>query len=448
MGYTAPKAAIMERGRWKGNAMGTRRISWITCLFVFMLAVGIVGFAVAAQSAAAAPQATAQSVAASAPAKPSAKQLKAFKKASADFSLELFQRCVAAKGKNANVTIAPMSVLNTMALAANGAGGSTATQLRDALGDGASIARINKNLAWYNSKLTNSKKAKIRTANAIWYHDDGSIAMKKGFLKAAKKYYAAAVTPADFTDPATTTDVNAWVSKQTDGMIKKIVDRLDSDTRIAIVNALYFDAKWQEPFEKDTVRTKTFTAANGKKHKVKMMFGTEHRYIEGEGVTGFVKPYAKGYSYVALLPKKGTSVKKFVKGLDGDDFRALVAGAEHAEVHVAMPKYTITYSNDAMEQQLKDMGLSRAFGAKANFKKMAKSSEGPLYIDTVVHKTKIQVDENGTKAAAATGAMMKAGAALIGEVKKVTLNRPFVYAIVDNATDLPVFIGTVNNIGK
>ena len=382
------------------------------------------------------------------PAKPTKKQLKAFKKASADFAIDLFKRSVMAKGKNANVTIAPMSVMSALSLTANGARGKTLAQMCKVLGDGASMARINKNLAWYNSKLVNAKKARLRSANSVWYHNDGSLTMKKGFLAKARKYYAAEVSGADFNDPGAVKTINGWVAKNTNNMIKKIVDRLKASDRIAILNALYFDAEWRTPFEPSNVTTQRFTNANGKKRKVKMMHGTEYSYIEREGVTGFIKPYAKGYSYVALLPKKGMNARQFAKGLTGDSFRKLVSGAKQATVLVALPKYTISYSNDSMEKQLKVMGMKLPFSSAANFKSMATCSDGDLSVDRVVHKTKIEVDEQGTRAAAVTGVMMKANSAFLGDVKRVTLNRPFVYAIVDNATKLPVFIGTVSNIGK
>ena len=381
------------------------------------------------------------------PAKPAKAQLKAFKKASADFSLELFGRCVASKGKGANVTIAPMSVLNALAITANGAGGKTARQMRKVLGDGASMTRINKNLRWYNSRLVNVKRARINQANSIWYHNDGTLTMKKKFLTTSKKFYKAEIKPVDFSDPVTVDAINGWVADNTNNMIKRVVDQLDPNDRIAIVNALYFDAEWASPFEKDMVKTRTFTTTTGKKRKVKMMFSTEGKYIEGENVTGFIKPYARGYKYVALLPKKGMSLKKFVSTLDGDTFRKLVASAKKTAVNVGLPKYSLSYSNDGMQEQLAAMGITSAFTEDANFLNMGKSIRGNLYIGEIVHKTKIDLDEQGTKAAAVTGIFMRDNAIHM-DVKTVTLNRPFVYAIVDNATNLPVFIGAVNTLGK
>ena len=135
------------------------------------------------------------------PAKPTKKQLKEFKKASANFAIDLFKRSVMAKGKNANVTVAPMSVMSALSLTANGARGKTLTQMRKVLGNGASMARINKNLAWYNSRLANAKKARLRSANSVWYHNDGSLKMKKGFLNKARNYYAAEVNDPDDNPP-------------------------------------------------------------------------------------------------------------------------------------------------------------------------------------------------------------------------------------------------------
>lgn len=427
--------------------MGTKAMRGFA-LFIALL-LGTVGLAAAFPSAyaLATDSASAPALAASSTT-PTKAQKKAFKKASADFSLELFQRCVAAKGKNANVTIAPMSVMNALAVTANGADGKTAVQMRKVLGDGASMTRINKNMRWYNGKLKSSAKAKVRNANAIWYHDGGSLKMKKKFIAKAKKYYKAQVSGADFGNHATVNEINGWVSQQTNGMIKRVIDKLQPSDRIAIVNALYFDAKWRVPFDADRTKTKTFTNAKGQKHKVKMMFGTEHKYIEGTNVVGFIKPYAKGYSYVALLPKKGMSLKRYVKTLDGDTFRTLVSKAKSATVHVAMPKYSVSYSNESMEKQLKAMGMKSAFKRSANFSKMGKDASGNLYIGAVVHKTKVDVDEEGTKAAAVTAIVMKANSMPSPEAKTVKLNRPFIYAIVDNSTKLPVFIGTVNNIGK
>lgn len=379
---------------------------------------------------------------------PSKAQIKAFKKASADFALDLFGKSVAAKGANANVTVAPLSVLTALAMTTNGASGKTAKQLRTVLADGASASVLCQNLNWYNGQLVNVEKARISSANAIWYHNAGSLVMNPSFLEANKTLLGAEIRPANFSAPSTVTEINSWVAQKTNDMIQKLVDGLDADSRIAIVNALYFDAEWKNPYEEGDVRTAKFTNAKGKKRTVKMMHSTESRYIKGKGVTGFIRPYAEGYSYVALLPSKGTNAKKFARSLTGSQFRKLVSSAKPAHVRAGIPKYTVSYANDNMAKQLKSMGVKLAFNPlKADFSLMGTDPLGKLYIDQVIHKTKVEVDERGTKASAVTGVMMKASTAIMpAKVKTVILNRPFVYAIIDNATQLPVFIGTVSDV--
>ena len=272
--------------------------------------------------------------------------------------------------------------------------------------------------------------------------------MKKKFLKTNKKYLNADVRPADFSNPATVEDINNWVASKTNDMIKKLIDQLDASSRIVLANALYFDAKWKVPYEESDVHTAKFTTASGEKSDVKMMYSTEGKYIEGKDVVGFIRPYVKGYSYVALLPTdENADMKDFVSSLDGAKFRKLVSKAQSVSVRAGLPKYKVEYTNDQMGEQLMAMGIKLAFNPnKANFSKMGIDQMGNLYIGQVIHKTKVEVDELGTKAAAVTGVVMKANSMMPGEMKTVILNRPFVYALIDNSTKLPLFIGVVNKI--
>ncbi|MBQ9002536.1 MAG: serpin family protein [Eggerthellaceae bacterium] len=377
---------------------------------------------------------------------PTKKQRKAFRVAAADFSIDLLKRCVASKGGNANVTVSPLSVMDALAVTANGAAGATSAEMRNVLGDGMSMKSLNQALSWYNSKLVNTRKARLRTANGIWYTNDGSLSIKNSFLKKAKNYYNAQVSAADFASPQTVADINGFVAQNTNNMIKRIIDRLESDAKLVIVNALYFDAKWANPFDKAATWKAPFTSADGTKKKVDMMHATEGTYLEGDGVVGFMKPYAKGYSYVALLPDEGVKINDFVSTLTGKRFRTLLSKKVQCPVDVALPKQKLEYSDENLQEQLAAMGMERAFSPKANFSKMGTSADGNLYLGEVIHKTKVEIDEAGTKAAAATAVVAKATSAGPRDVKCVTLDRPFVYAIVDNTAKLPLFIGTVNDI--
>ena len=379
----------------------------------------------------------------------SKKKRKAFVNYSGNFALNLFKRSVLSKGKHANVAVAPMSMLGALAMTANGASGKTDKQLRKVIAGGSSLSDLNKGMRWFKAHLVNSPKARLSDANSIWYHDGGDLTVNPSFIRRTKLYFDAEAQAADFSDPKTVGALNAWVSEKTEGMIERIIDKLDEDDRMALVNAQYFDAEWQSVYEPSSVRTKSFFASNGTKRKVKMMFSTEGQFIEGDNVRGFIKPYAKGYSFVALLPDKGVSIKKFVKRLNGKTYRKLLASSRAVMVQAGLPKYSTSYSDDNMEDQLKAMGIRLAFDKEAcNLSRMARVSKGNLYVGRVVHKTKVDLDEQGTKAAAVSAVLVsKASSALPPKrVEKIVLNRPFVYAIVDNATKLPLFIGTVNDI--
>ncbi len=178
------------------------------------------------------------------------------------------------------------------------------------------------------------------------------------------------------------------------------------------------------------------------------MSGAVSDYISGFGCTGFKKNYAGGaYSYVALLPEKGKSTGDFLASLDGDDFLKLVNNATNNTVEIKMPKYTLDYEL-VMNDVLKKLGMSSAFsGGKADFSALGSMKGGEnIFISRVIHKTHIEVDESGTRAAAVTAVEVKPTSIAAYE-KSVILDRPFVYAIVDNATGLPVFIGTIENLG-
>jgi len=175
------------------------------------------------------------------------------------------------------------------------------------------------------------------------------------------------------------------------------------------------------------------------------MNSEESIYLDDGSATGFIKPYYNDkYSFVALLPNEGISIKDYIETLSGEGFLNTVKSAQNTVVNAVMPKFSYDYKiklNDA----LKDLGMHDGLSAaKADFSRLGKSSRGNIYIGEVLHKTFISVDELGTKAGAVTKVEMTYESAP-AELKIVRLDRPFVYAIIDNSTNLPVFIGTVMN---
>ncbi len=362
---------------------------------------------------------------------------------SADFALELFKQSVA---QDKNALISPLSVMLALAMTANGADSQTKAEMEALLGGTISLDDLNKYLYSYVNNLPSDKDYKVEIANSIWFRDDENrLKVEKAFLQTNADYYGASAYKSPF-DEQTVKDINNWVKKHTDGMIDEIVDQIDADTILYLINALVFDAKWQVAYEKGNVYEDSFTAYNKDVRTVDMMFSEESRYLDDGNAVGFIKPYKDNkYSFVALLPNEDISIGDYVASLTGDNFLATMQNAKNAFVEVRMPKFSYDYTIE-MNKALKGMGMPTAFDSgAADFSKMGQSSYGNIYIGEVLHKTFISVDELGTKAGAVTKVEMKDECAAIYDYF-VKLNRPFVYAIVDNATNLPLFIGTVMDI--
>lgn len=355
----------------------------------------------------------------------------------ADFAINLFRQSAA---DEKNTAISPLSVMLALAMTANGAEGETLVQMQNALG-GMDIEDLNKYLSSYVKNLPSTEKSKITLANSIWLRDDKNrLNVNDDFLKANANYYSADAYSAPF-DSDTLNDINNWVSENTDGRIKEMLNEISVDAVMYLINALTFDAEWLEPYIEDNVAEEKFNGANGQQ-TVDMMYSGESKYIDDGKATGFVKPYADGYSFVALLPNEGVSIGEYIASMSGEKFVESVKNAKSCTVSTAMPKFTTEYSVE-LSDALKAMGMTSAFDDKADFSGI--DSQNKLFIGQVMHKTYISVNERGTKAGAATAVEMRDGAAL-EEIKYVILNRPFVYAIIDNETNLPIFMGTVMNV--
>ena len=218
-------------------------------------------------------------------------------------------------------------------------------------------------------------------------------------------------------------------------------DKIDANTVMYLINALTFDAKWATKYEKKDVGDGHFTNYDGTQKTVQMLSSEERTYFATDGVKGFAKNYAGDrYSIVALLPDQGTDIYDYIGTLDGAGWMNLWNSRESASVKVKMPEFTYSVSMK-LNDTLKTMGMTDMFSDSADFSKLGYSERGNIYCSEVCQKVFIQVDRNGTKAAAITWGGMKDEAVM--EAHSVILDRPFVYAIVDNATGLPIFIGAV-----
>ncbi len=365
----------------------------------------------------------------------------AFISMSANFAVKLFQKTVT-KGENS--LISPLSAMLALALPANGADSQTRAEMETLLGGNIPLGELNEYLYTYIKNLPSADQYKLKIANSIWLKDAGSLSIKPEFLQTNANYYDAAVYMTPFNEQ-TLTDINNWVSKKTDGMIDKGIDQFPPNIAFCLINAMAFDAKWETKYSSKDVKEGEFNAYNGVVQTVKMMSSEEDFYLDDGKATGFIKNYKDGkYSFAALLPNEGISIDDYIASLTGSGLITTLASAEDFGVEVKIPKFTGDYSVK-MNDALKALGMQTAFDEqKADFSKLGISSEGNIWLDEVLQKTHIEVDENGTKAMAVTFSF---GVTKDGPSRSVTLDRPFVYVIVDNATNLPIFIGTVLSVG-
>ena len=332
-----------------------------------------------------------------------------------------------------------------LSMTANGAKGETLAQMEALLGGDIPMETLNEYLYSYIKALPSEKTAKLNITNSIWFKDNGFTA-EKAFLQKNADYYGAEAYKSAF-DRKTLRDINNRVKKNTDGTIEKIIDELDPDAVMYLINTVLFDAEWENIYKKDELVDGTFAALDGTKRTVPMMYSTERQYLDDGKVTGFIKPYKNGYSFVALLPNENISLSDYVASMSGKSFIDTIKNAKDVRVKAAIPKFSYDYDIE-ISGALKALGMPLPFdAAKADFSALGSSDSGNIFISRVLHKAYIAVDEKGTKAGAAT-AVETVYTALEEGVYKVTLDRPFVYAIIDDATGLPVFIGTVTDIGK
>ena len=356
----------------------------------------------------------------------------------ADFSIDIFKKTIS---NTKNSLVSPLSIMLALAMAANGADGETRSQMENVLGGDISLSDLNEYLYSYVSGLPSLQKSKLDIANSIWFRDTGSLMIVPDFLKITTEYYKASVHGAAF-DSQTADDINDWVNLNTDGMIEKIIERISDEAVMILLNAIAFDAEWFSGYEPNDVRKRDFTNYDKTISNIDFMHSTETLYLEDSSATGFIKPYLYShYSFVALLPKPEINIHDYIATLTGETFINIIKIAQLIEVRASMPKFEFRYSIE-INQVLKELGMQLAFSSAANFSKMAYSTAGNIYISQVLHSTYISVDEIGTRAAAVTMVTLENRSAT-PQFRVVHLDRPYVFAIIDNKTNIPVFIGVI-----
>ena len=339
-----------------------------------------------------------------------------------------------------DLLVSPLSVSQALAMAANGAKGQTREEMEKLLGDTLDIDALNQYYYDYTSKLASTDKAKLHLANSLWIrNDEGRIQVPEAFLQTTNDYYGADAYKAPF-DDSTVEDVNSWVNENTFEMIPEIVKELPEGWIMMLINALAFDAEWSSAYSQYEISDATFHAYD-RDMTVEMMHSKERAYLEDEYATGFIKEYAGGdYSFAAILPKeeKSVTVSDYIGMMTGESLQKLLSSKTDIKVNAGIPKFKYGFSLNMIDM-LKALGMKTAFSDSADFSGL--NALGGTNIDAVIHKTFIQVDEKGTKAGAVT--FIGVEATCVEDSRTVSLDRPFIYLILDNKTNLPVFIGYV-----
>ena len=336
-------------------------------------------------------------------------------------------------------------MLCALSMTANGADGDTRSQMEAVLG--MPVEELNTALRSWSAALPAEETCRLELANAIWFTDDPRFTVSQDFLQTNADWYGAGAYRSPF-DQGTCGEINAWVQEHTGGMIDGILDSIPADAVMYLVNALAFDGQWAKTYEAHQLREGQFTAADGRVLPAELMWSVEKRFLQDEKAVGFVKPYEGGrYGFAALLPEEGVSLTDYAASLTGKKLTEMLEGAREVKVNAALPKFTSDYKAE-LSEVLAGMGMPLAFDRDlADFSLLGSWENGNLSIDKVIHKTHISVDERGTEAAASTAVgMVRTTAAIVEETREVILDRPFLYLIVDLENNVPVFIGTVNEL--
>jgi serpin B len=364
---------------------------------------------------------------------------------STSFGFNLFDR-LAKQDPNKNIFISPSSVAIALSMTYNGASGETQEAIAKALElQNIKIDEINDYNRNIQELLANGDtNVELNIANSLWARKD--IALEQTFLNKVKEFYQAEISNLDFKDSNAANTINAWVKKNTKDKIDKIVDRIEPDSMLFLINAVYFKGKWEAPFEKSLTKPQPFTLADGTKiqHPAMSRSG-EYRYYEAPTFQAISLPYGTGrFSMEIFLPKAKSNLLEFQKQLTAKNWQEWSTKFTRKEGLIQLPRFKVEYET-SLKSALQNMGMAIAFDAdKADFRNL---STVKAFIGEVKHKTFVEVNEEGTEAAAATSIEMKVTSASPSEETpfQMIVDRPFFFTISDRQTGTIIFMGAIQN---
>jgi len=358
------------------------------------------------------------------------------------FGLKLFQEIVKVQ-KDSNVFISPLSVSMALGMTLNGANGTTREAMINTLElAGLTDQQINESYQSLMELLVGlDPKVKFQIANSIWYRNDH--VFEELFFNQCKQYFDAEVAGLDFSDPTSKDIINAWVDENTNGKIKEIVKRINPNNVMFLINAIYFKGMWTYQFDESGTYDDQFYLPDNSTVPCKMMAQKEeYPYFANDQFQAVDLPYGDGlYSMVIILPNLNVNIDDLIITMDQSAWNEWLSKFEKQEGNIFLPRFKLEYKIK-LNDVLKALGMEIAFSdLYADFTRMYRP--GGLYIDEVNHKTFVEVNEEGTEAAAVTSVVIseRSGGGLEGFVMHI--NRPFIFAIRENHSGTILFVGKI-----
>jgi len=363
------------------------------------------------------------------------------------FAFSLFGELARETSPDSNLFISPLSAAMALAMAYNGAAGATRAEMQQVLQlDGMTLHDVDQSSRSLIGLLRGLDPQVVFTlANSIWYDRNPVYAPTPDYLATTRTYFDARVESLDFRNPGAATTINAWVSDQTRGKIPTIVpDPIPPDVVAYLINAISFKGSWTARFDKSLTRPGAFRLATGAAATVPMM--THERtvrvgYARAEGVTVLDLPYGgEAFSMTIALPQHAAGIDSLVQGLTEERWRGWVGALDSGSFEVVMPKFTLTYGL-SMNDVLAALGMPSAFCGASGTDFTRMNPTGALCISNVKHKTFVDVNEEGTEAAAATSVEI----GYTSLPASLQVDRPFVFAIRERLSGTILFLGRVMN---
>ena len=359
------------------------------------------------------------------------------------FSLGILQK-VSASQTSGNFMISPLSIDYALAMTANGAKNNTLNEMLSALDfNDFEILEFNEYFSYLMSEIVDiDSEVELKIANSIWYRNDYSFL--QSFFVVNQEYYKAYVKSLDFASSNAVSEINNWVSDNTNNKITKIIDGIPSDAVMYLINAVYFYGSWQYEFDKSNTQKQNFYLEDGNSVSVDMMemeTGLKYYYTLDYQVVEI--PYGQGnFVMDVILPAANTDVGDFVSNLNSDLWIEITQGLYSQNMVLKMPKFKFEYEKELIPS-LQEMGIMDLFTSNADLSGM--NGTGGLYVSKVKHKTYIDVNEEGTEVAAVTAVEVSYTSADPDAPLFFTLDKPFIFIIREKSTGVILFEGILRN---